>query len=854
MTNPAPTNLSNCDREPIHIPAAIQPHGFLLVVDEARPTAITHYSANMPAFLQRAIVDRADSLADVLGVHVAHEALNAAARSSPASMLAVAPNVRPKGCDQSFDLAAHRYGGRIFLEFEPAQMNANAVELLDMSRAIIARVSYPMKLETIAETAVRAVRAALGYDSVMVYRFLHNDSGQVIAENKRYDRPSFRRQHFPASDIPAQARRLYLQNWIRQIVDVNYKPAGLIATDPGPQDGPVDMSFSQLRSVSPIHCEYLQNMGVSASMSLSIVVEGRLWGLLACHHDSPRYIPLPMRLVAEMFAQYFSLQISAAERRMQASATAAARRQLETMTATLDRDASIETTLRNSLQTLSSLAPCDGAGLWMNDGWSAVGHTPALKAVKKLVERITGEGRADIWSTHEIGAVHPDLAPDFGTTTGVMAAALPLAQPGILFLFRNEHAHDVVWAGAPEKIAAHGPSGPRLTPRGSFEAWREQVRGQSRQWTDAEHAIAEAIRNYLRDVAAFYSDAQAGREAQRYKMGRLVNAELNHRVKNIFTLVKSIAAQTGATAASVLEYSESLEGRLRALALAHDQTLAGGAGGAIQTVLLAESRLHRTATYPDRFTFSGPVVHLDERAFGLVALLLHEMMTNAAKYGALSLPDGKVRVTCTRLETGDCAIEWEERDGPPVLTPDRTGFGTTLVRNAIVYELNGAVSIDYASAGVVARFVIPRRFVTETSETALIEAGPAIDETPLRAKRVLVVEDQLLIAMDTEDLLRKLGATSVFAVANVDGALAALDPLPDVAVLDVNLGSENSFAVADALAERGAPFLFATGYNESFVLPERFSQTPVAHKPLTAEELGRIFTDLFKSVGAAPPA
>jgi light-regulated signal transduction histidine kinase (bacteriophytochrome) len=417
------------------------------------------------------------------------------------------------------------------------------------------------------------------------------------------------------------------------------------------------MTHAHLRSVSPIDCEYLHNMGVAASLSISIIVDGWLWGLIACHHDSPRTTPMPMRAAAEMFGQYLSLQLTVAERR------------------------------------------------------------------------------------------------------------------------------------ANEQLQA------------------ERMRTEYRR--------------------------------------RILNDELNHRVKNILALVKSIAVHSGAHAASVEEYSVSIEGRLRALSYAHDQSLVPGSLGELWALLDAEASLHRYGRN-ERVEVSGPRIALTGTAFTAFALVSHEMMTNAAKYGSLAVPTGRLSIEWTVNAAGDCIVAWTESGGPEVFEPSRKGFGSTLIESSMTYDLGGSVTIDYASRGLQARFSIPARHVVRLEGEAAAQPTFCVAVKPLEGLRVLLLEDRALIALDTESVVNQLGAREVVAFPHVAAARKALvAAAPDLAILDFNLGEETSADLADWLVDRRIPFVFLTGYIDSASIPLRFANVPVLRKPVDIDRASEALAALL---------
>lgn len=844
-----PVDLTNCDREPIHIPGSIQPHGAMLVVSPG-DFSVLHASANFGEITgYPGIIEPGARLVDILGEKATHDIRNTAAKTGHAQVSAMELGAALPHARAPIDIIVHQYDGRVFIEFEPSTNDGqSAKDALDVTQALIRRIGVETSLDSLARAGARLIRTMLGYDRVMVYQFLHNGAGKVIAESRRHDLRSFMGQHFPASDIPQQARHLYVKNTIRMIGDAAYRPVPIVpALSLG--DKPVDMSFAQLRSVSPIHCEYLQNMGVHATLSISVLVDGRLWGLISCHHYSPKVVPIPLRIGAELFGQYFSLQVSIAERRAQMAASVLARERLDNILAGLSMDETLAQGLRDHLQAFSTLMDCQGVGLWIENCWTSYGLAPSGEEALHLIGHLVGKGhvQSDGSPSAKPGLWHTaELARETGRSffgkevAGVLAIPLTSTPRDYLMIFRSEEAHRIEWAGEPVKQVVTSPNGERLSPRGSFETWREDVRGQSKPWTESDLTVGDAMRTYLRDVFLKQNEATAEERARMEHRRRVLNDELNHRVKNIITLVKSIAVQTGAHARSVADYTTSLEGRLRALAFAHDQSLSSAAGGDLETLIEAEAGLHRYGAHAERIGARGDKVRLNDRAFGVMALVVHELMTNAAKYGALSASAGHLDIAWTCHESGDCEMIWVETGGPAVQPPSRQGFGSKLIQTTMVYDLGGRADIEYRPEGLRARLTVPARHVSlvDGDHVAGTPDPVEAEHGSLRGMTFLLVEDQSLIALDTEDLLRGLGATEVRLSPDAAHALRTLDTFrPDAAVLDFNLGEGSSQDVAERLARMGVPFVFATGYGDSVMIPEALHSVPMVRKPASAGSL-----------------
>ncbi|HVY89201.1 MAG TPA: HWE histidine kinase domain-containing protein [Hyphomonadaceae bacterium] len=845
-------DLTNCDREPIHIPGSIQPHGVMLVYDPAEQI-ITHASANAADMLG---ADKdyitGQPLEGVLGLKAAHSARNAAAKSVASSAPGLLFGVNVENSDRRFDIAAHTHQKRTFIELQPSGEDVDGYGPLELTRALVRRLADEKSIADLSHSAARMVHLMLGYDRVMIYKMLHNGAGRVIAETKRADLNSFLGLHFPASDIPVQARELYKRNWIRMISDVRYTPSPVMPAIPQSQP-PLDMSYAQLRSVSPVHCEYLQNMGVGASMSISILVEGELWGLIACHHYSPKVVPLPQRIGAELFGQYLSLQVEALERRERFDIAQEARARLDRIVSELSPEQDLHESLSPRIADIAKLLPCDGAALWINKAWITHGAVPPEELIKPITGFLNGAADGRVWASNQITKFVPGAEANVQNVAGMLAVPISHTPRDYLIFFRSEESRFVEWAGEPEK--AVGPLGDRLTPRKSFDLWREEVRGQATPWTEADFAIADAVQAYLRDVVLRHSEATAEERKRTEVRRKLVNEELNHRVKNILALTKSIVEQSRAGVSSIEDYSTAVTGRLQALSFAHDQITREGGGGDLRRLIESEVAAYGGVNGGGRTGLSGPPIRLSARAYSSLALVVHELSTNAAKYGSLANDTGTVLVSWRVLPGGDLELTWTERGGKPVERPTRAGFGSTLIGRVIPFDLAGEAEIDFPSEGVTARFVIPARHVeaAKAADGAEASAGrgaaPAAVAGPsLSGKRVLLVEDQVLIALDAESCLRGLGAAQVVIAPTSEHAIKQISQArPDLAVLDVNLGDHTSAPVAEALRTLGVPFIFATGYGDTVMIPESLKNVPIVRKPYGDTALAAAITDVLAS-------
>jgi light-regulated signal transduction histidine kinase (bacteriophytochrome)/CheY-like chemotaxis protein len=833
MSISAEVDLTNCDREPIHIPGSIQPHGCMLVCDVNAGVVLRH-STNAGEILGLDGDINGRSIEDVLGGPIAHEIRNS---------LIVSTETRPSlllgtrlATGRVVDIAAHTYKSSTILEFEPAE-TAHA-RPLELARSMISQIADIDSAERLIHHAARLIRGFLRYDRVMVYRFEQDGAGKVVSEVKRSDLESFSGQYFPASDIPRQARELYLRNTIRIISDASGKKVAIVpALDASGQ--PVDLSHAHLRSVSPIHLEYLRNMGVAASMSISVIVEGELWGLIACHHYEPHALPMAERVAAEMFGQFFSLHLQSLKQKRKLEIASRARQLIDRFMRLASRSSDVAELLRENLQDFARLLPADGIGLWMKGVWTSLGDVPPANAIPALARLTRDMSNGAVWGTHSLSQLLPGAEDYHRAASG--ALAIPLSQrPGdYLFFFRKELEQTLDWAGNPDKTYTSGPLGDRLTPRKSFAIWKETVRRQSQPWTVADRETAEAARAALMEVALYHSEIMADERGKADVRQRMLNEELNHRVKNILAVIKSLVAYPVQEGRSLRDYVASLKGRIQALSFAHDQVVRGDGGGRLGDLLNAELTPYRA--HSTHIHISGRPIWLDVRAFSVMALVIHELATNAAKYGSLSRPDGTLRISWEKTATGDWEVLWHESGGPSVAPPSRVGFGTALIDRSIPYDLGGESTVDYALEGIRARFVLPARFVSETDSKepqGSTEPDKDAKGRPSSDVNILLVEDQMLIAMEVEAVLSDHGIDKVTTCASASEALKQLASFrPDVAVLDVNLGDGTSFPVAEELSKLGIPFLFATGYGDRSIIPQQYADIPWVRKPYDVEAL-----------------
>jgi len=508
-------DITECAREPIHLLGSVQSHGALLALAEPG-LAIVMASSNTTAVLgvaPEALLGL--PVADLLGAEQAGHLREAAAGNSEDgengenSVAAIVPvQLEQRATGHQLEVSVHRADGLVICEFEPAaDQPFRFSSLYPGVRRALLRLESARTVKDLCQAAVRQMRAFTGYHRVVAYRFDGDGPGEVIAEDAAPGWEPWLGLWFPAIDVPPQARRLYLRNWIRVIADVDDRGAALIPPLRPGTPRPLDLSGSVLRTVSGYHLEYLRNIGVRGSMSVSLIKDGRLWGLIACHSGEPRRLTADQRAACEMFGIALSLQLDSITDRQRAAREAEARRVLRELAAAAETIAPerFGEHLVADFDRLRGLIGADGVYLRLGAASYASGLVPDLPGLPALLARLPGRppsvpvGRA--WSTHRLGGELGDLAHLAGDCAGVLL--VPLSPGGgVLAWFRGEVSRTVRWAADPQRPVVTGSRGQRLTPRGSSSVWQETVRGQCLPWSDLDHLVAEETYRALFEIAA----------------------------------------------------------------------------------------------------------------------------------------------------------------------------------------------------------------------------------------------------------------------------------------------------------------------------------------------------------------
>ncbi len=487
-------DLSNCEREQIHLAASIQPHGALLVLDEA-DFAIMQASANAATFLGNDAV-RPGAVLDAVAANLAH-----AIRpylDEPLDAVAVAVRCHAGRDGEALDLLLHRVAGDgLVVELERA---GPAVDLARHVETGLRTVLMTTSLPALCDEAARLFRDLTGYDRVMVYRFDDDGHGEVIAEQRREALESFLGNRYPASDIPQIARRLYVRNRVRVLVDIDYAPVPLVPRLLPRSGRDLDMSLCALRSVSPIHVQYLRNMGVRATLVVSLMVGGRLWGLVSCHHYQPRFVHFETRAVCDVLAEAVATRIAALESFAEGQAELAVRRLEQRMIDAISRKGDWCAALFDNSQPLLAPLGASGVALLYEGQICSAGEVPGTAELRRLGTWLDSRPRGTLFATASLGLDEPRFAALTAVASGMVATPVSQSPGEYLIWFRPEQVRTVTWGGNPFKPMQIGDDPADLSPRRSFAQWHQIVEGTCENWSAADLTAARLIGETVRDV------------------------------------------------------------------------------------------------------------------------------------------------------------------------------------------------------------------------------------------------------------------------------------------------------------------------------------------------------------------
>ena len=837
-------DLTVCDREPIHRLGHIQQFGCFIALNV--DWIVSFCSANTQDYFN---TDPENLMGQPLQPWLDRQLMHDL-RSAYQSAIITGRNERLfnrqiQATQQSVDISVHFNGMYIVVEFEQIPASRHTED--SFVRALISQFYRARTAQELLEDMAQQLRFITGYDRVMIYQLLPDESGEVVAEAAAPELDTFLGLRFPASDIPKQARTLYTKNLLRVINDVHASPVPILPEGNG-QSGKLDLTYSTLRAVSPVHIQYLKNMGVGASLSVSIIIDDKLWGLIACHHCSAKVPSYAMRTDLELFAEVLALELNARLSREREEAARQVRDTHDKVISTISREGNLREVLVAQLSTLANLIPCDGIAAVVDGHAQGEGRCLTGVPLQQLLDHLEQQDTQELFHTDRLATLLPDYDINKHQVAGLLAIPLSHASADYLVFYRNAQTQTVAWAGNPDKLtpsvssANHEEGGVDsmangLMPRTSFAAWQKTYHDRAEPWSIQDLRSAESLRVTLLELVIHNFQERNQLQQRASRTHEVLISELNHRVRNILNLVNAIIMQTGQQGRTVAEYADTLSLRVRALASAHDQ-LTAARWEEVPFKQLLDNEIQAYAANKRNIHISGPALLISPDAATSIVLVVHELLTNAAKYGALSSSQqGVLTVNWQYDNHRNLHLTWSEQTNSKVEPPSRNGFGMTLIQRIIPHELGGEVKVDFQPDGLQVSLTIPARFISEPqrnlNKVASEDISSSVSSSVL-PDSVLIIEDNLIIAMDIQKKLQNNGVKEAGIAGSLKAAEAYLQHArPDIIVSDVHLGNDTTLSFLEAAITTGIPCIIISGYGEDLQKSAMLKDVPVLTKPVT---------------------
>lgn len=513
--------LTNCEHEPIHIPGSIQPHGFLLgVTSDWKIDFCTENTSALIDLSYKEIIGK--DFCAIFGNQAKEAIVNYI--NDDKTQLIFPLEIELLG--KLFQLSIHKSNDTYVLEAEPHfGDNEKIAELYTQTIHFVNSMNSTKSLQELCELVAKGTREITGYDRVMIYRFDADYNGEVYAEDCRDDIEPFLGLHYPHTDIPAQARELYIRNQLRLIVDINYQPVPIFTVDDNTPNKNLDLSVSILRSTSPIHVQYLKNMGVGATLTISLIHHGRLWGLIACHHYSAKNISPEIRLAAKLQGQFISSQIDLRQSTDEYQIARKTSFALEHLTG-LDLPLNpLSFATISADPELLNVCNATGVSICVGDKIYKHGLTPSDDQIQRIGIKVNYFAKEGIFTTNKLTDYFPEFN-DHGDVAGIIYHSL--GNDNSIIWYRAETISEINWAGDPQKAIVKDKSG--LNPRNSFNIWKQTVKNQSSIWLHPEINAAASYAHALHNQIILLMLSE---EEEKYRSQSEVLKETNAELENI---------------------------------------------------------------------------------------------------------------------------------------------------------------------------------------------------------------------------------------------------------------------------------------------------------------------------------
>ena len=826
--------LQDCENQVLHDIDVIQPYGYLLGAD-FDTLELTHASQNCEDWFSTPCTSLLGKvLEEIFPNTLIHGIRNAIGHST------ISVQREHVGIVKSFsrvaDVFLHVKQKKVILELqEKKSTDEKDIRLLDYAQRVIKRLDACPTVPDLLEHSAKELHALSGFNRVKAYQFQPDGAGAIVAESKDPGMTSFLGLRFPAYDIPNAARKLYSTTPIRIIPSINANQIPIIKKENAPN---LDLSLAIFRGVVPVHLQYLKNMKVAGTLSLPIVVDGNMWGLFAFHHAEAKMLDSETLSTLELLGSSISMLLSKLIQKKQIQYLDDTTVISNALFIHSDSPLGFQTHWEVNKDNLMKLITSEGVYMFGEDHSFSSGIVPNKKELKALIRKLKEISKENKNSLEPIiieslPRAFPHL--NFTVCKGCLAIENPAPSFQFLIFFRESSNKKISWAGTPVKDFEKTTEGLRLNPRGSFNEYISEHKESCDPFVEDDINIAIALKkNFERNIKGILLQ-----KSHRNRLGLIIR-ELNHRVRNTLALVSSLITQSNSDTHTLESYTKILSYRIQALAETQNLLTEYNWNPLNLKNLMERSLLPYKEKLYNQILFEGEEYFLQTDFTSLFSLVINELGANASKYGSLSTKDGIVNISWS-LKGKNLILEWNESGGPLVSKPNREGFGTSLITQAIPYEYGGHVNLEYHSSGLSVVFTIPAdKIISEKGhgmDRKRLSSG-INDSTSAKVIRILVLEDDFVVGQGVKKSLTKFGITNIDLVSSIENALSLLDTnYYDFAILDVNIRGKLSIPVADKTNEKEIPFIFVTGYGKSLDSLADKNSLGIITKPITDENL-----------------